>query len=170
MRFAVHDSRPVERSQPLAASAGVRPASTDAVSAASRSVVSRESRRARALLPFVAIVVGLSLLLLTAVFRSVVVPLKAAVGFLLSVGASLGLVVALFQWGWLADALGVPHTGPVVSFLPIILTGVLFGLAMDYPAFAERVAEFAGVLARHGTAAAAGAAADAADAEPLLVA
>lgn len=69
------------------------------------------------------------------VFRSLVVPLKAAVGFLLSVAASLGLVVALFQWGWLADTLGLAHTGPVVSFLPIILTGVLFGLAMDYEVF-----------------------------------
>jgi RND superfamily putative drug exporter len=69
------------------------------------------------------------------VFRSLVIPVKAAVGFLLSVGASLGLVVAVFQWGWLADTLGVPHSGPVVSFLPIILIGVLFGLAMDYEVF-----------------------------------
>ncbi|MDH6135754.1 RND superfamily putative drug exporter [Kitasatospora sp. MAA4] len=92
-------------------------------------------RLAASLLPFVAIVVGLSLLLLTVVFRSLVVPVKATAGFLLSVAASLGLVVALFQWGWLADALGVAHTGPVVSFLPIILIGVLFGLAMDYEVF-----------------------------------
>jgi RND superfamily putative drug exporter len=69
------------------------------------------------------------------VFRSLIIPVKAAVGFLLSVGATLGVVVALFKWGWLADVLGVPHTGPVVSFLPIILTGVLFGLAMDYQVF-----------------------------------
>ncbi|MEU3612385.1 MMPL family transporter [Streptomyces sp. NPDC006872] len=93
------------------------------------------SRLSDSLLPFVAIVVGLSLLLLMVVFRSLVIPVKAAVGFLLSVGASLGLVVAVFQWGWLADILDVPHSGPVVSFLPIILTGVLFGLAMDYEVF-----------------------------------
>ncbi|MFI6402011.1 MMPL family transporter [Streptomyces sp. NPDC050548] len=93
------------------------------------------NRLSDSLLPFVAIVVGLSLLLLTIVFRSLVVPVKAAVGFLLSVGASLGLVVAVFQWGWLADVLDVPHSGPVVSFLPIILIGVLFGLAMDYEVF-----------------------------------
>ena len=93
------------------------------------------NRLSDSLLPFVAIVVGLSLLLLTIVFRSLVVPVKAAVGFLLSVGASLGLVVAVFQWGWLADVLEVPHSGPVVSFLPIILIGVLFGLAMDYEVF-----------------------------------
>jgi RND superfamily putative drug exporter len=93
------------------------------------------NRLSDSLLPFVAIVVGLSLILLMIVFRSLVIPVKAAVGFLLSVGASLGLVVAVFQWGWLADALGVPRSGPVVSFLPIILIGVLFGLAMDYEVF-----------------------------------
>ncbi|AVZ72859.1 MMPL family transporter [Streptomyces lunaelactis] len=93
------------------------------------------NRLSDSLLPFVAIVVGLSLLLLMIVFRSLVIPVKAAVGFLLSVGASLGLVVAVFQWGWLADILDVPHSGPVVSFLPIILIGVLFGLAMDYEVF-----------------------------------
>jgi RND superfamily putative drug exporter len=93
------------------------------------------NRLSDSLLPFLAIVVGLSLLLLMIVFRSLIIPVKAAVGFLLSVGATLGVVVALFKWGWLADVLGVPHTGPVVSFLPIILTGVLFGLAMDYQVF-----------------------------------
>ncbi|MFF0083416.1 MMPL family transporter [Streptomyces canus] len=93
------------------------------------------NRLSDSLLPFVAIVVGLSVILLMIVFRSLVIPVKAAVGFLLSVGASLGLVVAVFQWGWLADVFGIPHTGPVVSFLPIILTGVLFGLAMDYEVF-----------------------------------
>ncbi|MFJ8596572.1 MMPL family transporter [Streptomyces sp. NPDC093598] len=93
------------------------------------------NRLSASLLPFIAIVIGLSLILLTMVFRSLVIPLKAGVGFLLSVAASLGLVVALFQWGWLADVLGLAHTGPVVSFLPIILIGVLFGLAMDYEVF-----------------------------------
>ena len=62
-------------------------------------------------------------------------PIKAAVGFLLSVGASFGAVVAVFQWGWLGDLLGVPATGPVISFLPVILMAVLFGLAMDYEVF-----------------------------------
>ncbi|KOV95407.1 transporter [Streptomyces sp. NRRL B-1140] len=93
------------------------------------------NRLSDSLLPFMAIVVGLSLILLTMVFRSLLIPLKAAVGFLLAVGASLGMVVALFQWGWLANTLGLAHTGPVVSFLPIILIGVLFGLAMDYEVF-----------------------------------
>jgi RND superfamily putative drug exporter len=92
-------------------------------------------RLADALLPFALVVVGLALLLLLLVFRSILVPVKAAVGFLLSVGASFGAVVAVFQWGWLADLFGVPATGPVISFLPVILMAVLFGLAMDYEVF-----------------------------------
>lgn len=87
------------------------------------------------LLPFGAFVVVLTLLLLTTVFRSVVVPVKAALGYLLSVGVSFGAVVLVFQRGWAADLLGVDHIGPVISFLPILLMGVLFGLAMDYELF-----------------------------------
>jgi RND superfamily putative drug exporter len=93
------------------------------------------SRLAGALLPFTLVVVGLSLLLLLIVFRSVLVPVKAAIGFLLSVGASFGAVVAVFQWGWLNGILGVPSTGPIISFMPILLMAVLFGLAMDYEVF-----------------------------------
>ncbi|MCD7438703.1 MMPL family transporter [Streptomyces lincolnensis] len=92
-------------------------------------------RLSASLLPFAAVVVGLCLILLLLVFRSLVVPVKATIGFLLSVGASFGAVVAVFQWGWLADALDVARTGPVVSFLPIVLMAVLFGLAMDYEVF-----------------------------------
>jgi RND superfamily putative drug exporter len=92
-------------------------------------------RLAGALLPFALIVVGLALVLLLLVFRSVLVPVKAALGFLLSVGASFGAVVAVFQWGWLAGVFGVPATGPVISFMPILLMAVLFGLAMDYEVF-----------------------------------
>jgi RND superfamily putative drug exporter len=92
-------------------------------------------RLADALLPFAIVVVGLALVLLLLVFRSILVPIKAAVGFLLSVGASFGAVVAVFQWGWLAGLLGVETTGPVISFLPVILMAVLFGLAMDYEVF-----------------------------------
>ncbi|KAA1425392.1 MMPL family transporter [Mumia zhuanghuii] len=90
-------------------------------------------RLAAALLPFAVIVIGLSLLLLMVVFRSIAVPLKATVGYLLSVGAALGAVVVVFQWGWLGG-LG-EETGPVVSFMPIFVMGVLFGLAMDYEMF-----------------------------------
>ena len=91
-------------------------------------------RLAGALLPFGAIVMGLSLLLLMVVFRSIAVPIKATLGYLLSVGAALGAVVAVFQWGWLAGPLGL-QSGAVVSFLPIFVMGVLFGLAMDYEMF-----------------------------------
>jgi RND superfamily putative drug exporter len=92
-------------------------------------------RLGKALLPFALVVVGLALILLLLVFRSILVPVKAAIGFLLSVAASFGAVVAVFQWGWFGDLLGVPATGPVISFLPVILMAVLFGLAMDYEVF-----------------------------------
>ncbi|AYG03975.1 MMPL family transporter [Gryllotalpicola protaetiae] len=92
-------------------------------------------RLAGALLPFGALVVGLSLILLAMVFRSIAVPVKATIGYLFSVVASLGAVSAVFVLGWGDKALGVEQTGPVISFLPIILMGVLFGLAMDYEVF-----------------------------------
>ncbi|MFI8183519.1 MMPL family transporter [Actinacidiphila glaucinigra] len=88
-----------------------------------------------AMLPYLALVVGLAFLLLIVVFRSVLVPLKAALGFLLSVMAALGAVVAVFQWGWLGSLLGVEQTGPIMSMMPIFLVGVVFGLAMDYEVF-----------------------------------
>jgi RND superfamily putative drug exporter len=88
-----------------------------------------------ALLPYLLVVVGLALLLLLVVFRSVLVPLKATAGFLLSLFATFGAVVAVFQWGWLSGLIGLETTGPVLSFLPILLVGVLFGLAMDYEVF-----------------------------------
>lgn len=93
------------------------------------------NRLTEALIPFGLIVVGLSIILLMMVFRSVLVPIKAALGFLLSVVASFGVVVAVFQWGWFSDLLGVDKAGPILSFMPIILMAVLFGLAMDYEVF-----------------------------------
>jgi len=92
-------------------------------------------RLGAALLPFGLFVVGLSFVLLMIVFRSIWVPLKATLGYLLSILAAFGAVAAVFEWGWLADALHVTRTGPVISFMPIILMGVLFGLAMDYEVF-----------------------------------
>ncbi|MFJ9431851.1 MMPL family transporter [Streptomyces sp. NPDC101490] len=88
-----------------------------------------------ALVPYLALVVGLAFVLLTLVFRSVLVPLKAALGFLLSVVAALGAVVAVFQWGWLGGLFGVEQTGPIMSMMPIFMVGVVFGLAMDYEVF-----------------------------------
>jgi len=88
-----------------------------------------------AVLPlYLAVVVGLSLLIMILVFRSILVPLIATGGFILSLFATYGAVVALFQWGWLAEPLGI-QTGPILSFLPVILVGILFGLAMDYQLF-----------------------------------
>ncbi|MFI0820965.1 MMPL family transporter [Streptomyces sp. NPDC021098] len=88
-----------------------------------------------ALLPYLTVIVLLALLLLMVVFRSVLVPVKAAFGFLLSVLAALGTVVAVFQWGWGAELLGVEQTGPIMSLMPIFLVGIVFGLAMDYEVF-----------------------------------
>ncbi|MFM2352818.1 MAG: hypothetical protein RLZZ608_224 [Actinomycetota bacterium] len=92
------------------------------------------TRLTGALIPFGLVVVGLSVILLMAVFRSVLVPVKAALGFLLSVGSAMGITVAVFQWGWGAELLHA-EPGPILSFMPIILMAVLFGLAMDYEVF-----------------------------------
>ena len=89
-----------------------------------------------ALLPYLALVIGLAFLLLMLVFRSILVPLKATLGFLLTVAATFGSVVAVFQWGWLASLFGIEgQTGPVISMLPVFLVGIVFGLAMDYQVF-----------------------------------
>jgi RND superfamily putative drug exporter len=84
---------------------------------------------------FIGVVVLLSALLLMAVFRSVLVPLKAIVMNLLSIGAAFGLIVAVFQWGWGASLIGVDGTGPIISFFPIFLFSIVFGLSMDYEVF-----------------------------------
>jgi putative drug exporter of the RND superfamily len=84
---------------------------------------------------FIGVVVLLSALLLMAVFRSVLVPLKAVVMNLLSIGAAFGLIVAVFQWGWGASLIGVDSTGPIISFFPIFLFSIIFGLSMDYEVF-----------------------------------
>ncbi|QBR91594.1 MMPL family transporter [Nocardioides euryhalodurans] len=94
------------------------------------------SEKLAAALPvYLLVVVGLSFVLLMIVFRSVLVPLKATLGFLLTVGATFGATVAIFQWGWLSGLVGLDTGGPLVSFLPILLIGILFGLAMDYEVF-----------------------------------
>ncbi|MEU4676856.1 MMPL family transporter [Micromonospora sp. NPDC023737] len=84
---------------------------------------------------YLVLVVGLSVLLLMLVFRSLLVPVKAALGFLLTVAATFGITVAVFQQGHLADLVGLDTPGPLISFLPILLIGILFGLAMDYEVF-----------------------------------
>ncbi|HEY0317615.1 MAG TPA: MMPL family transporter [Solirubrobacterales bacterium] len=84
---------------------------------------------------FIGVVVLLSALLLMMVFRSILVPLKAMVMNLLSIGAAFGLVVAVFQWGWGASLIGIDNTGPIISFFPIFLFAIVFGLSMDYEVF-----------------------------------
>jgi RND superfamily putative drug exporter len=84
---------------------------------------------------FFAAVIGLSFLLLLVAFRSLVVPLTAAVMNLLAAGASFGIVVAIFQWGWLADFLGIGGAGPIEPFIPVMFFAILFGLSMDYQVF-----------------------------------
>ncbi len=83
---------------------------------------------------FIGVVVLLSALLLMIVFRSLVIPLQAAVMNLLSIGASLGVIVAIFQWGWLSSLMGVSG-GPIESFIPVMLFAIVFGLSMDYEVF-----------------------------------
>ena len=84
---------------------------------------------------FIGTVILLSLLLLTLVFRSILVPLKAALMNLLSIGASFGVLVMVFQWGWGADIIGLESTVPIVSFIPMFMFAILFGLSMDYEVF-----------------------------------
>jgi putative drug exporter of the RND superfamily len=84
---------------------------------------------------FIGVVVLLSALLLMMVFRSVLVPLKAVLMNLLSIGAAFGIIVAVFQWGWGASLIGVDNTGPIISFFPIFLFAIIFGLSMDYEVF-----------------------------------
>ena len=84
---------------------------------------------------FIAAVLVLSFLLLTLVFRSVVVALKAALMNLLSIGAAFGVLVMVFQWGWGKDLIGLESTVPVVAFIPMFMFAILFGLSMDYEVF-----------------------------------
>ncbi|MEU2421457.1 MMPL family transporter [Streptomyces sp. NPDC007851] len=84
---------------------------------------------------YVATVLGLSLIVLLLVFRSLLVPVTATLGFLLTIAATFGVTTAVFEWGWLQELIGLDATAPVVSLLPIIITGVLYGLAMDYQMF-----------------------------------
>jgi putative drug exporter of the RND superfamily len=87
------------------------------------------------LLAFILVVIALSFVLLMMVFRSVMVPLKAAIMNMLSIGAAYGVIVAVFQWGWAKGLVGLDATVPVNPFVPMIMFAVLFGLSMDYEVF-----------------------------------
>lgn len=94
------------------------------------------SEKLESVLPlYITIIVVLSLLVLLVVFRSILIPIKATAGFLLTIGATFGIMTAIFQWGWFADLVGIDTAGPILSFLPIMVTGILYGLAMDYQMF-----------------------------------
>ena len=94
------------------------------------------SEKLAAALPlYLLVVVGLSLIILIFVFRSILVPITATLGFVLSLFAAFGAITAVFQWGWLGAVFGIHDPGPILSFLPILVVGVLFGLAMDYQLF-----------------------------------
>jgi RND superfamily putative drug exporter len=97
--------------------------------------IDSDAKLHKALIEYVILIVGMSLLLLILMFRSLLIPLAATLGYLLSVGASFGASVAVFQWGWLDSIIPAPQGDPMLSTLPIILVGVLFGLAMDYQVF-----------------------------------
>ena len=84
---------------------------------------------------FIVAVVAMSFVLLMIVFRSVLVPLKAAVMNLLSIAAAYGVLVAVFQWGWGKELIGLQHTVPINPFLPLMMFAILFGLSMDYEVF-----------------------------------
>jgi putative drug exporter of the RND superfamily len=105
------------------------------VAGSTSAAIDVSAKLSNALPGYLAIVVGLSLIILILVFRSILVPITATLGFVMSLFAALGGVVAIYQWGWLSSVFGVHDPGPVLSFLPIIVTGVLFGLAMDYQLF-----------------------------------
>jgi RND superfamily putative drug exporter len=105
------------------------------VTGATASDIDSATKVQHALIPYLAVVISLSILLLLVVFRSILIPIKAAVGFLLSVLAAIGAVVAVFQWGWLANLIGVHQTGPIMTLMPIFMVGIIFGLAMDYEVF-----------------------------------
>ncbi|MGW2014528.1 MMPL family transporter [Streptomyces sp. NPDC001927] len=122
------------RAEVLPAAIGQGPARAHVGGAAAS--LSDVGRRTSDRLPlFVAAVLALSFLLLMLVFRSVVVPLKAVLLNLLSIGAAYGVMVAVFQWGWGGALIGLEATVPIVSFIPMFLFAILFGLSMDYEVF-----------------------------------
>jgi len=110
---------------------GVRVALTGSTAAA----IDISDTLADALPVFMVIVIGLIFLLLLIVFRSILIPIKAALAILVSIGSAFGVVVAIFQWGWLKDVVGLEETLPIISFLPLMMFAILFGLSMDYELF-----------------------------------
>jgi RND superfamily putative drug exporter len=105
------------------------------VSGSTAANIDASEKIGHALPMFMAMVIGLTMLLLLVVFRSIFVPIKAAIAILQSIGGAFGVIVAIFQWGWLKDLIGLKETLPIVSFLPVMMFAILFGLSMDYEVF-----------------------------------
>jgi RND superfamily putative drug exporter len=114
---------------------GAKVGATLAVTGLTAVAIDVSDKLASALPVYLLLVVGLALILLLLIFRSIVVPVVAAAGFLLTIGVAFGAVVAVYQWGWLGSLFNVATPGPIISFLPVLMIGVLFGLAMDYQVF-----------------------------------
>jgi RND superfamily putative drug exporter len=124
-RNLVHDIR--DRSADIAADVAVTGQTAVAIDV--------DAQLNQALVTYIGVIVGLSLILLIILFRSILVPLIATIGFLLSLGAGIGATVAVFQWGWADAVFAAPTGSPMLSLLPILIVGILFGLAMDYQVF-----------------------------------
>jgi RND superfamily putative drug exporter len=105
------------------------------VAGSTASLIDVSDKMTSALPVFMLLVIGLTMVLLLVVFRSILVPIKAAIAILLSIASSFGVVVAVFQWGWLKDVIGLHETIPIISFLPMLMFAILFGLSMDYEVF-----------------------------------
>ncbi len=118
-----------------ATSLGLPSGTSAEVSGTTAIAIDISQRLLDALPEYLALVAGFAFLLLMVVFRSLLIPLKATLSFLLSLGAALGATVAVFQWGWLGSLFHVDPAAPLLSFLPILVVGVLFGLSMDYEMF-----------------------------------
>jgi RND superfamily putative drug exporter len=108
---------------------------TASVAGQTASLIDLSDKMTSALPVFMVMVIGLTMVLLLVVFRSILVPIKAAIAILLSIASSFGVVVAVFQWGWLKDVIGLQETIPIISFLPMLMFAILFGLSMDYEVF-----------------------------------
>ncbi|MEU4623961.1 MMPL family transporter [Actinoplanes sp. NPDC023801] len=128
----VHDLRGLS---PLSAGPGASGDVVLGVAGSASGNIDISERLADALPGYLGLVIGISLIIMILVFRSILVPVTATLGFILSLFATFGGVTAIFQWGWLGAVFGVHDPGPVLSFLPTILIGILFGLAMDYQLF-----------------------------------
>ncbi|GIE31061.1 membrane protein [Actinoplanes italicus] len=132
----VHDLRGLS---PVASSSGSSGSSSGdvvlGVAGSASGNIDISEKLADALPGYLGLVIGISLIIMILVFRSILVPVTATLGFILSLFATFGGVTAIFQWGWLGAVFGIHDPGPVLSFLPTILIGILFGLAMDYQLF-----------------------------------